>query len=105
MEPLGTSNHEFNSRGYGNPIYNAFVATLFKRTVLFGIGLLLLFPAIIAVSLWLIPKPHRPLQYMVAGSVATAATLAVGFGALSRFGAEGAPVIRIRIARRSGQSS
>ena len=78
---------------------------LFKRTVLLGAGLTLLFVLTIAVSLRMIPRPHRPLQYMVAGSVATAVTLAAGFAALSRLGGDSAPVIRIRIARRSGQSS
>jgi hypothetical protein len=84
------------------------VALLFKRTFLLGVGLLLVFVLAIAVSLWLIPKPHARLQYMVAGAVATALTLAAGFGVLNwldrkRLGS--APLVRIRIARRSGQSS
>jgi hypothetical protein len=80
------------------------VAILFKRTLYLAGGLLLLFALTIAMTLWLIPRPHRPLQYMVAGSVATALTLAGGF-AVIRLPGNDRPVVRIRIARRSGQSS
>jgi hypothetical protein len=88
-----------------NPIYNVFVAVVFKRSVLAGGALLLVFVLSIAVCLWLIPRPHRPLQYMVAGSVATAIALAAGFATLNRVPGAGKPLVRIRIARRSGQSS
>jgi hypothetical protein len=80
------------------------VALPFKRTMLLGGGLVLVFSLTIATALWLIPKPHRPLQYMVAGSVATALTLAIGFGALNWMPTDKKPVVRIRIARRSEQS-
>jgi hypothetical protein len=96
--------YEFNSRSYGNPIYNSGVAILFKRTSVLAMGLLLLFTVAIAACLWLIPGPHGPLQYMVAGSVATALTLAGGF-AIVRLPGKDRPAVRIRIARRSGQSS
>ena len=78
------------------------MALLFKRTILLGAGLVLLFGLTIAGSLWLIPGPHRPLQYMVAGSVATAVALAAGFAILNRTPDANRPVVRIRIARRSG---
>ncbi|HXK02967.1 MAG TPA: hypothetical protein VMS37_11225 [Verrucomicrobiae bacterium] len=81
------------------------MALLFKRTILLGTGLILLFGLTIAACLWLIPQPHRPLQYMVAGSVATAVALIGGFIALSRMPASNRPVIRIRLARRSSHSS
>jgi hypothetical protein len=77
------------------------VALLFKRTVLVGGGLVLVFVLTIAACLWLIPKPHRPLQYMVAGSVATAVALAAGFAALNWMPVDKKAVVRIRIARRS----
>ena len=87
------------------PNLQLIVELLFKRALLLGGGLILLFAGTIAVCLWFIPRPHRPLQYMVAGSVATAVTLAGGFGALNRMPHGNKPVVRIRIARRSGQSS
>lgn len=105
MEPKYTTNYEFNSRCYENPIYNVFVALLFKRTVWLGGGLLLVFVLSIALCLRLIPGPHGPLQYMVAGSVATAIALAAGFALLNRIPETSKPLVRIRIARRSGQSS
>ena len=105
MEPKYTPAYEFNSRCYGNPIYNVFVALLFKRTVLLGGGLFLVFVLSIALCLRLIPGPRRPLQYMVAGSVATAIALAAGFAAINRLPDTGKPRVRIRIARRTGQSS
>ena len=72
---------------------------LFKRTSILAIGLLFLLILAITVSLRLIPRPPGPLQYMVAGSVATALTLAGGFTILKLPGGE-RPAIRIRIARR-----
>jgi len=80
------------------------VATLLKRIIVLGSGLLSLFAATIAICVRLIPYPHGRLQYMVAGAVATAVTLATGFAVLGGPN-EKRPVIRIRIARRSGQSS
>jgi hypothetical protein len=79
------------------------VTLWFKRTILLGAGLLLLFGLTIAGCLWLIPRPHRPLQYMVAGSVATAVALVAGFVLLNRIPNPNRPVVRIRIARRSEQ--
>jgi hypothetical protein len=105
MEPKYTPAYEFNSRCYENPIYNVLVALLFKRTVMLGGGLLLVFGLSIALYLRLIPGPHRPPEDMVAGSVATAITLAGGFAVLNRVPDGGRPLVRIRIARRSGQSS
>ena len=71
--------------------------------VLLGAGLMLVFGLTIAGCLWLIPQPHRPLQYMVAGSVATAIALLAGFILLNRIPNPNRPVVRIRIARRSEQ--
>ena len=103
MEPESTPDYQFNSRSYGNPIYNRVVSLLFKRTVLLGTGLILLFGLTITGCLLLIPQPHHPLQYMVAGSVATAVALIVGFVLLNRMPNAYRPVVKIRIARRSGQ--
>jgi hypothetical protein len=75
------------------------VAILFKRTFVLAIGLFVLFVLTISICLWLIPGPHGPLQYMVAGSVATALTLAGGFAILKLPGND-KPAVRIRIARR-----
>jgi CBS domain containing-hemolysin-like protein len=76
------------------------VPLLLKRTVVTG-GLVLVFSLGIAACLFMIPKPLGPLQYMVAGSVATALTLAVGFAALNWMPKDNKPVVRIRIARKS----
>jgi hypothetical protein len=105
MEPKRNPDYEFNSRAYRSPIYNGLVAPLLKRTMLLGGGLLLLFALILTTSLWLIPRPHRPLHYMVAGSVATAVALAGGFALMQWMPGNDRPVVRIRIARKSGQSS
>ena len=101
MEPKRNPDYEFNSRSYENPIYNVVVALLFKRSILLGGGIFVVFLFTIAACLWIIPKPHRPLQYMVAGSVATAVALAVGFAAVNRLPNSNKPVMRIRIARRN----
>jgi hypothetical protein len=50
-----------------------------KRTVLRATGGLLVFVALAEWLLWLMPPPHRPLQYMIAGTAATAAALGLLF--------------------------
>ena len=50
-----------------------------KRTVLRTTGGLLAFVALAEWLLWLMPPPHRPLQYMIAGTAATAAALGTVF--------------------------
>ena len=50
-----------------------------KRTVLRATGGLLVFVALAEWLLWLMPPPHRPLQYMIAGTAATAAALGLVF--------------------------
>jgi hypothetical protein len=64
-----------------------------------AIRLALLFVVGLGVSLLLIPRPLGKLQYMVAGSVATATALAGGF-AMVRLPRSDRPIVRIRIARR-----
>ena len=49
-----------------------------KRTVLRATGGLLVFVALAEWLLWLLP-PHRPLQYMIAGTAATGAALGFVF--------------------------
>ena len=78
-----------------------------NRTVALLAGLVALFVLLASACLWLIPKPHRQLDYMVAGAVATATTLAAGFSTLNwRGGKRGmallrrVPVLRIRYVRR-----
>jgi hypothetical protein len=99
MEPKSNPIYEFNSRRYANPIYNRLVAIYFKRPLVLSFGLFLIFAMTITVSLWLIPRPHGPLHYMVAGSLGTALTLAGGFAILKLPGHD-RPAVRIRIARR-----
>jgi hypothetical protein len=101
MEPKCNPDYEFSSRCYENPIYNVFVALLFKRSILLGGGIFVVFLLTIAACLWVIPQPHRPLQYMVAGSVATAVALAAGFAVVNRLPNSNKPLVRIRIARRN----
>ena len=83
------------------------MALLFKRTLIAGISLLITFLLAIAISLWMIPQPHGRLQYMVAGSVATAITLAAGFGAVNWLDKPRDSVsrVRIRVARRTDPSA
>jgi hypothetical protein len=61
-----------------------------------------------SLCLWMIPKPHGRLDYMVSGAVATAVALAAGFTGLNwwnrgrkRSLLSSLPLIRIRVARRS----
>ena len=83
------------------------MALLFKRTFLAGVSLLITFLLSIAISLWTIPQPHGRLQYMVAGAVATAITLAAGFGAVHWLDKprDSVPRVRIRVARRTDPSA
>ena len=69
----------------------------------------MVFFVVAGVCLWLIPKPHSQLDYMVAGAVATAVALATGFASLNWRGGKRrltfmrkVPVLRIRYIRRSG---
>ncbi len=50
-----------------------------KHAVLPAVGGLLVFVALAAWLLWLMPPPHRPLEYMIAGTAATAAALGTVF--------------------------
>jgi hypothetical protein len=47
-------------------------------------GLALVFLAIAGLLLLLLPSPHKPIHYLVAGTVATAALLVVVFAILWR---------------------
>jgi len=38
-----------------------------------------LFGLLAAISLWLLPRPHQPLHYLIAGTLATAVSLAALF--------------------------
>ncbi len=51
----------------------------FQRAVLVACGGLLAVAALAACLLWLIPPPHRPLEYMIAGTAATAVVLGTVF--------------------------
>jgi hypothetical protein len=50
-----------------------------KRTVLQAVGALLAFVALAEWFLRLMPPPHRPLQYMIAGTASTVAALGMVF--------------------------
>ena len=46
-----------------------------KRAILLYGGLLLLSAALAVILLWAFSKPHRPLEYMIAGTLATSVAL------------------------------
>jgi hypothetical protein len=50
-----------------------------KRAVLPAAGGLLVLVALAEWLLWLMPPPHRPLEYMIAGTASTAAALGTVF--------------------------
>ena len=54
--------------------------------MLLAVGGLLLFVALAEWLLWLMPPPHGPLQYMIAGTAATAAALGALFTRVVRRG-------------------
>src|SRR5271169_737704 len=83
-----------------------------KRTVLRTTGGLLVFVALAEWLLWLMPPPHRPLQYMIAGTAATAAALGTLFAlvvirkdSLPSFGSASRSLTPHRIVRGSGPPS
>ena len=51
----------------------------FKRMIRLLGGSLLVLAVMAALVLRLMPPPHRPFEYMIAGTVATALALALGF--------------------------
>jgi hypothetical protein len=55
------------------------VTLKFKRAVLAAAGGLLVFVALAEWLLRLMPPPHRPFEYMIAGTAATAAALGTVF--------------------------
>ena len=57
-----------------------------KGAVPAAVGWFLAFVVLAEWLLWLMPKPHRPLQYMIAGSAATAAALGMVFARVVRRG-------------------
>ncbi len=52
--------------------------TFAKRAILLYGGLLLLSAALTVMLLWAFSKPHRPLEYMIAGTLATSVALLPG---------------------------
>jgi hypothetical protein len=56
----------------------------FKRALLPAAGALLAFVALAECLLWLLPPPHRRLEYMIAGTAATALALGVTFAMVGR---------------------
>lgn len=55
-----------------------------KRTYLQWGGLALLFAAVTGLLLLVLPTPHKPLHYLVAGTCATGVLLVAVFGLLRR---------------------
>ncbi|MDP8979855.1 MAG: hypothetical protein M3O35_04600 [Acidobacteriota bacterium] len=55
-----------------------------RRTGILIIGLIVIFAVVVALMLRLLPGPHRPSDYMVIGTFATLACLALVFVVLLR---------------------
>jgi hypothetical protein len=74
-----------------------------KKLAMIVAGVVLFYLAMAEVFLLALPKPHEPLQYMVAGAFATAISLLVPFVlyALGRL----SPATIARTVRGSGRSS
>jgi hypothetical protein len=53
-----------------------------KRGSFLLVGALLVLAVLAAVVLRVMPPPHRPFEYMIAGTAATGAALALAFGLL-----------------------
>ena len=63
-----------------SPVYNKSVMAEGKRAYLELGGLALVFAAVAVLLLLVLPSPHRPIHYLIAGTVATAVLLAaIGF--------------------------
>jgi hypothetical protein len=58
------------------------VTVRIKRAVLIFAGSLLVLGVLAALVLRVMPPPHRPLEYMIAGTASTGVALAVAFGFL-----------------------
>jgi Kef-type K+ transport system membrane component KefB len=55
-----------------------------KRAAFLSGGALLVLAVLAALVLHLMPSPHRPFEYMIAGTAATGVALAVVFAILNR---------------------
>jgi hypothetical protein len=53
-----------------------------KRAVFLFVGSLLVLAVLAALVLRVMPPPHRPFEYMIAGTASTGVALAVAFGFL-----------------------
>jgi hypothetical protein len=98
--------HQFTSRtGILEP-YNGRVSGPTRNAILLAGGALA-FAGLAGLSLWILPAPHQPLHYLLAGTLATAVTLAALLTLASLRGAfpEGPSVashgrvVRLRVAR------
>jgi peptidoglycan/LPS O-acetylase OafA/YrhL len=74
------------------------VRSFFKRRIVRIGGAALACVALVALILWVLPRPHQPLHYMIAGTAGTIVWLGLVFAMLLR-GSRPA----IRRVRRSGQ--
>ena len=68
----------------GSPTYNRIVILGSNRPALVFGGIAMLFAAVALFVLRLFPQPHHPIQYVLAGTCATAAVLLAGFVVLGR---------------------
>jgi hypothetical protein len=98
MEPWCTLGYYFNSRV--PPKMSVMWKAAGRVSLLLG-GVMLLSAALTALVLWILPRPYRPLEYVISGAVGTVIWLGGALVLLRRNGR----ISVFRIVRRSGRSS
>jgi hypothetical protein len=81
MEPCCTLTYYLSSR---SPEYNVRVTWLFERRAVQIAAAAMLCILLILLILWIFPKPHRPLEYMIAGTAGTIVWLGLVLAILLR---------------------
>ena len=68
------------------------VSSFFERRTVGAGGAVLVCVALVSLILWVLPRPHRPLEYMIAGTAGTIVWLSLVLALRLR---DSRPVIRI----------